>query len=72
MKTPFSNSNYPNTKKSAFEFPKFMNAKVPDQFDNIKIVVGSEELVFNETYVTGVLTNNHIARFKKNTLVFTA
>ena len=59
-------------KKSSFEYPKFINAKVPNQFDNIRIVVGSEELVFDETYVTGLLSNNRIARFKKNALEFTA
>lgn len=53
-----------------YETPKFRSARIPDQFDNIRVVIGSEETVFNETYVTGVLTNNRIARFNKSALVF--
>ena len=52
------------------ETPKFRTAHIPDQYENIRVVVGSEETVFEETYVTGVLTNNRIARFKKSALVF--
>lgn len=57
--------------KSAFDSPKFINAKIPNQFDDIKIVVDSEETVFEETYMTGVISNNRLVRFKKNVLVFT-
>ena len=71
MKSLYTNFNYTGN-KSAFDFPTFVNAKIPNQFDDIKIIVNSEETVFEETYMTGVISNNRIARFKKNMLVFTA
>jgi hypothetical protein len=52
------------------QVPTFRMAAVPKQFDSIRIVVGSEENIFNETFVTGLLTNNRVVKFKKETLVF--
>lgn len=71
MKSLYTSFNYTGN-ASAFDSPKFINAKIPNQFEDIKIVVDSEETVFEETYMTGIISNNRIARFKKNVLVFTA
>lgn len=52
------------------EMPKFRMASVPKCFDNIRVIEGSDELIFQETYVTVMLANDRVAKFKKNTLVF--
>ena len=49
---------------------KFQSAKMPDHYDNIRVIVGSEETLFNEVYVTGLLVNNRMVRFNKSALVF--
>ena len=48
----------------------FHMAKMDKQFDNLRVINGSEETIFSETYVTGLLTNNRVVKFKKDTLVF--
>ena len=53
-----------------FDASHFQSARMPDQFDNIRVLKGSEEMVFNEVYVTGLLTNNRVVRFNKSALVF--
>jgi len=60
-----------NSKQSQFA-PSltFRMAGVPKQFDKIRIVVGSEETIFNECFMTGLLENNRVVKFKKETLVF--
>lgn len=49
---------------------QFRFARMPEQYDNIRVIKGSEETVFNEVYVTGLLTNNRVVRFNKSALVF--
>lgn len=58
------------TKRPAIEFPSFRLASVPNIYDNIKVIVGSEETIFEDTYVVGVLTNNRVVKFKKSSLVY--
>jgi hypothetical protein len=49
---------------------KFRNANVGDQFKDVRVVLGSEELIFNETYMTGLVFNNRVVKFKKSELKF--
>ena len=49
---------------------KFHIASVPDQFKDIRVILGSDEVIFQDTYVSGMLANNRIVKFKKSTLVF--
>ena len=49
---------------------KFRIASVPDQFKDIRVILGSDEVIFQDTYVSGMLANNRIVKFKKSTLVF--
>ena len=49
---------------------QFRSARMPDQYENIRVLKGSEETVFNEVYVTGLLVNNRVVRFNKSALVF--
>ena len=58
------------TTSNITELPKFRSAKISTMFDNIRVVVGSDESIFEETYVTGVLPNNRIVKFKKSALEF--
>ena len=48
----------------------FRSARMPDHFDNIRVITGSEETVFDDVYVTGILANNRVVRFNKSALVF--
>lgn len=57
-------------KTSIGDIPKFVKASIPFQHEGIQVVVGSEESIFEETYVTGVIGTNRVAKFKKSTLVF--
>lgn len=52
------------------EMPKFRLAKIKTMFDSIKVVVGSDEHIFEEVYVTGVLPNDRVCKFKKSALEF--
>ena len=45
-------------------------AKVLNQFDNVRVVIGSEESIFNEDYMTGLVGQNRVVKFKKSALVF--
>jgi len=55
--------------QASMDSVKFSFAKVEKQFDNIKVVNGSEEIIFNETYVTGLL-NNRPVKIKLSALTF--
>lgn len=55
---------------SIAENPQFRLAKVPEHFDKIKVLIGSEEKIFGDVFVTGVINNNRVAKFRKNTLDF--
>lgn len=49
---------------------KYRSAKIPFLFDDIKVVIGSEEDIFEEKYVTGLLPNNRVVKFKMSSLEF--
>lgn len=52
------------------EVPKFRDAKIPHMFDSIRVVVGSEEDIFEETYVTAVVGKDRVVKFKKSAVQF--
>lgn len=47
-----------------------VNAKIPKLYDNIRVIVGSEETIFSDVYMTGSVFNNRLVKFKKEMLVF--
>lgn len=47
-------------------------AKIPFMFDNIRVIDESDEKIFEDTYVTGVLPNDRVVKFKKDALSFDA
>lgn len=52
------------------ELPKFREGKIPHVFDSIRVVVGSEEVIFEETYVTAVIGKDRVVKFKKSAVEF--
>lgn len=52
------------------EQPKFREGKIPHMFDSIKVVIGSEEVIFEETYVTAIVGKDRIVKFKKSAVEF--
>lgn len=45
-------------------------ASVPKMYDNIRVIMNSEEEIFKEKYVSGLLSNNRLVKFKLSTLEF--
>lgn len=54
----------------SIEMPTFREAKIPHMFENIRVVVGSEETIFEEVYVTAVVGKDRIAKFKKSAVQY--
>jgi hypothetical protein len=50
------------------DMPKLREANVPHMFDSIKVVVGSEEGIFEETYLSAIVGNNRLVKFKKSAI----
>lgn len=59
-----------NTVKSAIT--NYRMANIPNQFDNIRVINGSDEKIFDDIFVTALLQNNRIVKFKKSSLEFLA
>lgn len=45
-------------------------ASVPDVYSNIKVIVGSEEMIYDKKYVTAIVNNNRVAKFLKESIKF--
>ncbi len=45
------------------------NASIEKQFSNVKIVVGSDEQIYDKTYVTAIV-NNRIVKFLKDSVSY--
>ena len=45
------------------------NASVPSQYDNVKVVVGSDERIYDKTYVTAIV-NNRLVKFLKESVSY--
>ena len=62
--------NKPRTTQVTIDPSQFRSARMPNQYENIRVLAGSEETLFNEVYVTGLLVNNRVVRFNKSALEF--
>lgn len=62
----------PNYSKQLTPFtePTYRMAKVPHMFDSVRVVVGSDEDIFEETYMTCLIGENRAVKFKKSVLEF--
>lgn len=47
------------------EVPKLREARIPHMYDSIRVVVGSDEVIFDETYVTAIIGADRFVKFKK-------
>lgn len=45
------------------------NASIPKQCDNIRIIVGSEETIYDQEYVTGIV-NERLVKFLKESVSY--
>lgn len=45
------------------------NASVASQYDNIKVVVDSDEKIYDKTYVTAIV-NNRLVKFLKESVSY--
>lgn len=45
-------------------------AKLPGVYEKIRVIDNSEELIFDEAFVMGVLPNSHLVKIRKSSLVY--
>ena len=45
-------------------------ASVPKLYDNLQVIVGSEEKIFDQVYMSAVMPNKRVCKFLKNSLSF--
>lgn len=45
------------------------NASIDKQFDNVRIVLGSEEIIYDKEYVTGIV-NERLVKFLKESVKY--
>lgn len=50
---------------------KFRSARVPHMFDNVRVLVGSDEDIFEETFVTAIIGKSRVIKLKKSSLEYT-
>jgi hypothetical protein len=43
---------------------------VPDVYSNVKVIVGSEEMIYDKKYVTAIVNDNRVAKFLKDSVKF--
>lgn len=49
---------------------KFVSASIPKLYDNLQVIVGSEEKLFDVTYMSALMPNKRICKFLKESLSF--
>jgi len=49
---------------------KYRQASVPDIYNNIKVVEGTDEIIYDKKYVTAIVNNNRIVKFLKDSIKF--
>lgn len=48
----------------------FRTGSVPKLYDNIKIIQGLDEVIYDKTYVPAVLQNNRLVKLLKESIVY--
>lgn len=49
---------------------QYRPATVPDVYSNVKVIVGSEEMIYDKKYVTAIVNDNRVAKFLKDSVKF--
>jgi len=45
-------------------------ASVPNQYDNVKVIDGTEEKIYDKVYVSAVVQNNRLVKLLKESVKF--
>lgn len=48
----------------------FVQASIPKLYDNLNIIVGSEEKIFDVIYMSALMPNQRVCKFLKESLRF--
>lgn len=64
-----------NNRKLKPALPEVRLARVKQMFDsvgfdNVRVIVGSEEDIFEETFVTAIVGTNRVVKFKKSVIEY--
>ena len=49
---------------------KYRQASVPDIYNNIKVVEGTDEIMYDKKYATAIVNNKRIVKFLKDSIKF--
>jgi len=49
---------------------QFCAASVPDVYSNVKVIIGSEEMIYDKKYVTAIVNDNRVVKFLKESVKF--
>lgn len=49
---------------------QFCMASVPDVYSNVKVIVGSEEMIYDKKYVTAIVNDTRLVKFLKESIKF--
>jgi hypothetical protein len=49
---------------------KFVQASIPKLYDNLQIIVDSEENIFDQIYMSALMPNQRVCKFLKESLSF--
>jgi len=47
---------------------KYYQASVPDIYSNVKVIEGTDEIIYDKKYVTAIVNDNRIVKFLKNSI----
>jgi hypothetical protein len=47
---------------------KYYAASVPDVYSNVKVIVGSDEMIYDKKYVTAIVNDNRLVKFLKESV----
>lgn len=47
---------------------QYCTATVPNVYSNIKVIIGSEEMIYDKKYVTAIVNNNRLVKFLKESV----
>lgn len=51
------------------DFTQLKRASIPKLHENISVIVGSDEQIFDDMFVSGII-NNRVMKFKRDSLVY--
>jgi len=62
--------NWRNLKMYNLSGFNYRLASVPNQYDNIKVITGSEEKIYDKVYVHAVVQNHRLIKLLKDSVKF--